>query len=496
MKRDFEFKCPINGQKRLFYDVKSNFTSASTLEKLLSKISYKPKVNITAIEDFIWTSSLHPEETFYYGINRVPPGYKLFIENNKIKIKRWWKPENIKIDHTISFDKAKEKFKILFEEAIQECISNKETVGCELSGGFDSSSVFAIASRHKSKIVALTMDFKGGNADEREYASSVFHYCSKDYDQHYRIRSDLIDYKNKYNMKYNYNLNPHWPIWTTFTMKAPLIEYLVENEIDTVLTGQFGDNLLYSSDKMIMYNLYQKKIFKFIKELFYLDNPLTFISREVKKYFLSLINNDIKYYTKKLIKKKEKEKRKYDFYMDLKTFKDREINKRIINLLTNANFYMYIDSSISKASSDRFNINFCSPFANQKFIEFMLKVPPEYLYSKGNRRYFHAMVMKDILPKQIINRKDKASFSQTILEQINAIDRKQLWKKSTIISMEIVTYEYIMKLEEQFEKKTISSQDRSLYWRMINIEYWYALNPYLDKSEFAPNPYVLESCKE
>jgi len=497
---DFIFYRDINGKNRLFYDVKGEtFTSSSTLDRLLSEILYKPKANLQSIKDFIWTFSIHPQDTFYEGIHRVPPGYKLFLEDGSISVQRWWKPENIKIDYTLSLEEAKIRFNQILEKSVEKCIEDKDNIGCELSGGFDSSSIFCIASQKSKSITALTMEFDNKEANEQDYANSVFQHCSKKEDIHYKVKSDCIDYKNKYTMKYNYDLNPHWPIWTTFTMKSHILEYLLANDIKTVLNGQFGDPILYSTPNVLEIYLYQRKIFRFFKELFYLEKPFRWIYKFLKKKLLLLLNPKLKENIKKFLKRRNKDihqNKYYDFYFDLSSFKDYEINKRIINLLTNANFYMFVDSNFSRSVSDKYNIEFCSPYGDKDLIEFMLTLPPTYLYSMGNRRNFHGFCMQKILPKKLINRRDKAFFSQTIIDQIHAIDRKLLWKNATIVSMGIVTYEYIMALEKKFSMQTISSQDRSLYWRMINIEYWYTLNPHLNKSEFAPNPYVLESCKD
>jgi len=493
------FHRDINGKNRLFYDVKGKtFTSSSTLDQLLSEISYKPKANLLSIKDFIWTSAINPQETFYEGIYRVPPGYKLSLENDSISVRRWWKPENIKVDYTLSLEEAKVRFNQLLEKSVEKCIEDKDNIGCELSGGFDSSSIFCIASQKSRSIIALTMEFDNKEANEKDYANSVFQHCSKNSDKHYKVKSDCIDYKNKYSMKYNYNLNPHWPIWTTFTMKSHILEYLLANDIKTVLNGQFGDPILYSTPNVIELYLYQRKIFRFFKELFYVEKPFVWIYKFLKKRLVPLLNQKLKANIKKIIKRKDRDiyqSKHYKFYPDLSNFKDYEINKRIINLLTNANFYMYVDSNFSRSVSDKYHIDFCSPYGDKDLIEFMLTVPPTYLYSMSNRRNFHGFCMQNILPKKVLDRRDKAFFSQTIIEQINTIDQKLLWKNATIISMGIITYKDVMALEKKFSMQTMSSQDRSLYWRMINIEYWYALNPYLDKSEFAPNPYVLESCK-
>ena len=56
--------------------------------------------------------------------------------------------------------------------------------------------------------------------DEGEYIEAVLdkHNISPIY-----FQADEIDYKDEYSMDFNYQLNPHWPIFTTFTQDIPFV---------------------------------------------------------------------------------------------------------------------------------------------------------------------------------------------------------------------------------------------------------------------------------
>jgi asparagine synthase (glutamine-hydrolysing) len=495
------FKRHINGSNTLFYYTEQGvFIQAETLDDLFAKIDNQFSPNLNAIESFLWNVSLHPEETFYTSVKRVPPGYELYIDDDKnIEIKRWWNPFAFKIDYDMDFETAKSTFVKLFKNSIDELVYNSSNqIGCELSGGFDSSSVFCAASKTDVNITALTMDFVGGNGDEREYASLVYGHCANDNTTHYRVKPNLLDFKNQYNMKYNYTLGPHWPIWVTYTMKAQILEYILSHNIKHIFNGQFGDQLLYASPSYILYNIKQKKYFKFIKELFYLNQPIRFVYINIKKIIIKSLSNSTKQKIKIFLKKEIKENVPDDEYLkamqeEMNQYSDYDINKRIINLLTHSNYYMYVDNSFSRAAADKYDIFFKSPFGNQKLIEFMLTVPPNYLYSLGNKRFFHAEVMKELLPEKLLKRTTKAEFSENIKLQINAINRDKLWENSTIVSMGFFTKDELCQFEKKYIDNTITMQERQMYWRMINIEYWYALNPHLDKSQYPPNPYIVNN---
>jgi uncharacterized membrane-anchored protein YjiN (DUF445 family) len=281
-------------------------------------------------------------------------------------------------------------------------------------------------------------------------------------------------------------------------MKAPILEYILSHNIKHIFNGQFGDQLLYASPSYILYNLKQKKYFKFIKELFSLNQPIRFVYINIKKIIIKSLSNSTKQKIKTFLKKEIKENVPDDEYLkamqeEMNQYSDYDINKRIINLLTHSNYYMYVDNSFSRAAADKYDIFFKSPFGNQKLIEFMLTVPPNYLYSLGNKRFFHAEVMKELLPEKLLKRTTKAEFSENIKLQINAINRDKLWENATIVSMDFFTKDELYQFEKKYIDNTITMQERQMYWRMINIEYWYALNPHLDKSQYPPNPYIVNN---
>ena len=470
------------------------------MEELLKLSSIS--VNLCAIQDFLWYGTVQSNATMYQNIYKVPHGH-ILKDDGTLTSKIDY--TSIAIDNHISFESASAKFRQIFENATKNLIDTSKTIGCQLSGGFDSSSVYGIATKYTDNIIALSKDFSHPSCDERDYIDAVmkFHRYKTDI-----IRKDCtaLDYKYRYNMKWNYDLNPHWPIWVTFTMLAPLMEAVRENNIDTVLTGQVGDHTLAGSQASIINHLYRGKISDFIREVSYLKHPKRYIQRHFKNKLKDKIGESNFNRLKMLLGKpviqpsceevfgEKVPSRSFVDIVDSKTFKwvDQE---RIVDAVTSSSFHMSKYSSFSNAVYEKYGIKFVSPFEDEELIKFMLSVPPEYRYSMGNRRHLHAYAMKDILPPKVLNRRDKAEFSVIVRQQIDAIDREKLWQDPTLVKMGLIKLETIKAHEQAYISGKMKPQDFNRYWRMINIEYWYALNPYLDRSEFAPNPYVLESCK-
>ena len=119
------------------------------------------------------------------------------LEKDKIRVSKYWYPEQIKINKSISFKDASDKFKNLLEEAIKVRLRTAYSVGCELSGGLDSSSVACIASKIKlSKSITLFSQRYGGwTCDESYYSNLVGKSLNLDIQS---VRVDQLDYKKEY----------------------------------------------------------------------------------------------------------------------------------------------------------------------------------------------------------------------------------------------------------------------------------------------------------
>jgi asparagine synthase (glutamine-hydrolysing) len=85
------------------------------------------------------------ERTFFQGVQRVPPGHMVVVDRNGIVARPYWKPD---VARQLTYRKDSdyvEGFQTIFEEAVRCRLRATGATGCMLSGGFDSSSVTAMA---------------------------------------------------------------------------------------------------------------------------------------------------------------------------------------------------------------------------------------------------------------------------------------------------------------------------------------------------------------
>ncbi|HKU76513.1 MAG TPA: asparagine synthase-related protein [Pyrinomonadaceae bacterium] len=178
---DFAFAIWDDRRKRLFcardhFGVKpffythtgDSFNFSSTLNEL--KVS--TELNEIAIGDYLlFGVNQDQSTTVFKDIQRLPPGHTLVVENNQIKIQRYWTPSLPAEIHFRDPDSYVERFTELLTRAVTDRLRT-DRVAVSMSGGLDSTSLAAIASKH-AEIAGFTVVYDSLIPDEERHYSSL-----------------------------------------------------------------------------------------------------------------------------------------------------------------------------------------------------------------------------------------------------------------------------------------------------------------------------------
>ncbi len=463
------------GIKALYY-AKNNdkYYFSPDVSDLFKLAAVDKKPNLKSMRTMLECQAVDHSETMYEGIYRLPPGCTLTINKGRESIERYWYPEKIETNYSISEEEASQRLKTIFEKTVERETGSLEETAFELSGGLDSSSVVSILAKKEdpSSVSSYSLGFKDVDCDESDYVDAVLH----DYPlRHTTIPVSELDYKKKYSLEYLYTLSPDWPITITFAMSIPMVEKMREDGKKIVLTGQGGDHL-FAGTPYMMSDLFRRgRFIALYRELKHYKRPL----RVWRDYALRpVLNPKFVEILRRLLGKKPAERTREqlcskmdaDFVSDISN----PAKKFDLDMITTALYTTLMDGNLFHCMEKHFDIEYRHPFFDRELVEFVLSLPPEFKYRQRKIKWIWRKAMEGILPDKVRERGDKAEFSEVLMRQIDAVDLDVLLGDPCIVKLGLIERSvldtYIESYRERSKKHTVA------LWTAINVEYWYGYN--------------------
>jgi asparagine synthase (glutamine-hydrolysing) len=147
------------GEKPFFYAFgrEGEFIFASEIKALLASGLVEPVLNRDAVAHYLKYLYVHPHKTVYRNIHTLPPAHLLRYRDGRESLERYWHLPEPRND--IEITEAAEELARLFDQAVSACLVADVPVAAFLSGGLDSSTVVAIASRHQARLKTFSFGF-------------------------------------------------------------------------------------------------------------------------------------------------------------------------------------------------------------------------------------------------------------------------------------------------------------------------------------------------
>lgn len=158
----------------------------SEIKCILEHPNVEKELNINALQNYLSFQYGVPNETFFKGINCLPPAHYLKFKKGNLEIKRYWEPE-FNIDDSKSLEETANEIDKVFKDSVETHKISDVEVGCFLSSGVDSSYV---ASQFKGQ-KSFTVGFDYDKYNEIDYAKELAekigqeHYSKKITDDEY-----------------------------------------------------------------------------------------------------------------------------------------------------------------------------------------------------------------------------------------------------------------------------------------------------------------------
>lgn len=182
------------GVKPLYYWFNGKTIAfASEIKAIIQHSDYRIDVDLNALNQYFTFQNVFTYNTLFKDVTMLPPAntVKITSQSTFVKHHSWWDYDFTKADDSMRFDDAVLQTKEYFERAVGRQMIADVPVGSYLSGGIDSGSITAIASRHINRLNTFTagFDMSGvtgveANYDERRDAELLAnHFKTEHYEQ-------------------------------------------------------------------------------------------------------------------------------------------------------------------------------------------------------------------------------------------------------------------------------------------------------------------------
>jgi len=456
------------GMRSLYYvEQGGEFFFSPDIDELFELAGLQKKIRAASVRSILDHGAVDYEETMYEKVRRVPPGHYVAIDKGILRLVRYWFPEKICINYSISFEEACKKFFSLFKNAVQSRLDDLSETAFELSGGLDSSSIVALANADYpgQSINTFSLRFSRCHCDESNYIQA---FTEKKGVQLHLIEGGDFDYRGTYTFAHMYTISPHWPITSTYATILPLLEAIREQGKSVVVTGQGGDHVCTGGRFTAGDLLRRGRLFDAFVELLYcLPFPVRF-----RDLFIPVLGMKGKRRIKQIFRslpftRKEKSSMFQDLF-HLKEIESPLLFEEISFLLSPRQVTLW--DTVFPPLEKKFGVRFRHPFFDKQLIEYALTLPPEYKRYRGGTKVILKSAMQEILPERIRKRRGKVEFSELLVQQIQTLDLHLLFTKSFLITAKHIKCREIKKMIAEFESKKYNQISR--LWRAINLEIW------------------------
>jgi asparagine synthase (glutamine-hydrolysing) len=163
-----------------YYSDDSQLIFASQARSIFATGRVEKQVNGPAIAAFLNFSMVPAPESAFQSLSKLVPGSCLLWKKGTTEVRQYWDLQYLESQSRNANELAQELFSSMSEAVrLYSEDTNKDHLGCFLSGGTDSSSVLGLLERHKGKAVnAFSIGFSEERFNELEYArlaAGTFH---------------------------------------------------------------------------------------------------------------------------------------------------------------------------------------------------------------------------------------------------------------------------------------------------------------------------------
>ena len=233
------------GIKPLYYYTGDGFLAfASEIKALLVCPEVPREVDPEALELYLSLRYVPGPRTLFRGIRKLDPGHLLICDERGPRVRRYWDLPREEPGDDLDFAETARNFGAELEDTVRQHLMSEVPLGILLSGGLDSTSMLALATRLRpERLKTYTVGYEPSSEEAR--AANEFTYARLAAEsfgaEHHEIRLSDADF-----LDFLPGLIWHLdePLADPACVPLYFVSKLARSEITVVLSGEGADEIL------------------------------------------------------------------------------------------------------------------------------------------------------------------------------------------------------------------------------------------------------------
>ncbi len=469
------------GVKPLYYHHKPNtVTFASEVRAITPLLGNDAELDSEVAFHYLTASFPTPktlQRSFVEGVLQIPAGhvFRYSLDQDTLHVEPYWMLSAR--TEACTFCEAAERFDELLADAVRLRLQADVPVGSFLSGGMDSTSVVQYASKHVSDIATFSSVFPGTSVDESSLIRDVvdalgvqniantvdFHRFTDEIQDVVRLQDEPFSTLNVYTQYQNLAL----------AAEAGFKVMLDGGGADEFLAGYDDYRILAAADTGTVEGLTPHEQQR-VRQLLTLD------SESLRRH----------------IHEESRQQRMVPYLDD--TFRRRHRNgfqldrpldplyqgRLAGSLLKHALFHSMCSAWMNKSvpwdnryldrSGMALGIEPRVPFQDHRVVEWVFRLPPEYIATGQTSKRLLRKVMRGRLPETVVNQKRKIGFEFPFVQHMQSKPRFASFFEDLATSQRFGEREWVQQQAVRRELAHIRQGKSRNYnlWRVFNLHLW------------------------
>ncbi|MEO9144886.1 MAG: asparagine synthase (glutamine-hydrolyzing) [Ginsengibacter sp.] len=470
----------------------------SEIKALLAHPDIKAIPDTNNLYEYLTFQFITGEGTMFKNIFKILPGHFMSINLHTYEFKstKYWEP-NFKTDQFHTEEYFITELKAILEQTVSQQLRSDVPLGTYLSGGIDSSLVTIMASKHlNNPIKSFSGAFKEGpEFNELKYARIAANAANAELYEIFPTEQEFIDLLPKL----IYHLDE--PVAGPGLFPQYIVSRLASKHVKVILGGQGGDEIfggytryivayleqalkgaIFESNEeaehivsleSILPNLPSLKQYMPMLKSFWKDGAFENMDR---RYFqlIDRMKTTTEFFQPEFINNCSNDAifNKFSSYFNHPDTKSYFNKMTHFDMLGSLPGLLQVEDRVSMSVSIESRV----PLLDRRIVDLVSRMPAGMKFKGGEMKYLLKKTIKNIMPPEIMNRKDKMGFPVPL--HIWSRNKAKGFIMDTLLSKKakernIINTEYVEKLisaEQPFSRGL---------WGLLSLELWY--NQFIDQ---------------